>query len=948
MLQHNEALLAARTTDALVEAATALLRDVVPAVGIERTKQAAHAASVPLLPRNAVAIELPGDEALIATPSGEDGRPLLDAAARVIAARAHVLAEKIALAHSVRGLGRSERLQRALYAIAEQASAASGDLTPTFKAFHRIVGTLMYAENFYIALCDRGRDRVRFAYYADTVDAEPPPPDQEVPLGEMVHGPTWHVLQRGTPLRGSMQEIGNQIGVPLHGLGPAPNDWLGVPLFQGANVTGCVAVQSYDGAHDYDEADQALLIFLAQHIQMALARRFARVELEHQVRERTLALSAANGVLRREVVRRQRGERLQATLFHIAGLATTANSLIDFYQAAHGAVSDLLYARNFYIALLSADGSELTFPYRVDEHDMGPSARKLGGGMTEYVLRKGVAVLADQAELERLYQSGAVNQYGADATSWLGVPMLSDARAIGVIAVQSHSPEHHYTVQDQDLLTFLAYHIADAITRIRAKESLRETLAHLEAQVAARTHELAVANEDLRAQITERERAEARLQYEALHDALTALPNRALFMQQLSHALTRYRAGANDGFAVLFMDLDRFKIINDSEGHLVGDNLLVQASARIRACLKPSDLVARLGGDEFAALLDGVQDATSAGRIATRIIDTLNAPFQLDARELFTSTSIGVTVAAPHYQAPEELLRDADSAMYRAKNNGRHRYVVFDENLRQDAVAQLQMEHDLRGALARGELVPYYQPIVDIETGEVAGYEALMRWHHPQRGVLLPDTFLKVAEDTDIGETGDWQIFTQVCRDMHALLADRNQYVAINLSARHFQNPKFEQQLFRLLDEYRVPATCICAEITEGTLLSDDVAVKHTLQALRGAGIRISLDDFGTGYSSLSYLTQFPIQVLKIDRSFITHLAADSGGSNDAVIRAVLAMAATLSLRVIAEGVETPQQLERLRQLGCRYAQGFLYSKAQPLDAWTRPVAAARPAVAIA
>ncbi|MGH8190247.1 MAG: putative bifunctional diguanylate cyclase/phosphodiesterase, partial [Rhodanobacteraceae bacterium] len=332
--------------------------------------------------------------------------------------------------------------------------------------------------------------------------------------------------------------------------------------------------------------------------------------------------------------------------------------------------------------------------------------------------------------------------------------------------------------------------------------------------------------------------------------------------------------------------------------------------------------------------LDGVHDAARACQIAERIIEVLNAPFRLAAKELFTSTSIGIALAAPHYRNPDELLRDADSAMYRAKAEGRHRYILFDDDLRKQVVSLLEVENDLRRGLTRNEFVPYYQPVVDLDSGAVIGYEALMRWRHPQRGVLLPGEFLSVAEDTGTSETIDWQIFTQVCRDANALAGDEGAFVAINLSARHFSNPQFDQRLLGLLAEFAVPPSRLHVEVTERALLENTPAVKHILGVFRRAGISISLDDFGTGYSSLSYLHQYPLQTLKIDRSFIANLSEDAESNGDAVIRAILAMAQTLSLRVIAEGVETPMQRDLLHKLGCRHVQGFLYAKAQPVDTW--------------
>ena len=947
MLRATGKLWAAPDLDTLAVAAIALMQELVPGTVVDRCRVGLVTQVVARCPGRTLAIKLSELEVLVVIAQCDEDYLLLQLVAESVEARVHDLAERMTLKDSVERLGRSERLQRALYAIADQASVADTSLATMFQALHQIVGTLMYAENFYIALYDSSQDSVTFPYFADSADSEPAFPPPETPTGDaspqpvwrmadIPHGPTWHLIRGGLPLMGPGESLGRQVTGHFQSSGSTCVDFLGVPLLDGNDVVGCVAVQSYDEAHHYDDQDKALLTFVAQHIQTALERRIAHAELERRVAERTEALRDANRGLQQQVLERQRGERLQAALFHIAELASTTDSMEDFYAATHRVVGGLLYARNFYIALLSDDGAHVTFPYWVDERNdnYAPRELSLDQGITEYVLRKGTALLADEGEIERLYTSGAIKQSSNGSTYWLGVPLICDERTVGVLAVQSYSREYHYTQRDQELLTFVSYHIANALARIRAKESLQQTLAQLEVRVEKRTRELALANRDLRSEISERERIEARLKHDALHDSLTNLPNRALFIQRLTQALTRYHDDPSRGFAVLFMDLDRFKVINDSEGHLVGDDLLIQAGARIRARLKAEDVVARLGGDEFGVLLEGVHDMASACQIAERIIAGLNAPFRLATKELFTSASIGVTLAAPHYRSPDELLRDADSAMYRAKADGRHRCMAFDDNLRRKAVSLLEVESDLRRGLTRNEFVPFYQPIVSLENGQVVGYEALMRWRHPRRGLLLPGAFLDVAEDTGAAETIDWQIFMQVCRDANALVANNDLFVAINLTARHFDNPQFERHLFDLLAEYAVPASCLCVEVTERALLESTPPVKRALQAFRRAGIGIALDDFGTGYSSLSYMNRYPLQTLKIDRSFIANLGKDAAGGSDAVIRAILAMAAALSLRVVAEGVETHAQRDMLRELGCRYAQGFLYAKPQPLDTW--------------
>src|SRR5690348_5388488 len=933
-LRASGTLWAAEDLDQVVAAAHMLLTELVPGAQVRRCA-CGDAERLGTPPDHREQVPLSDCEMLVLTANGpSEAGAVLQAAAGLIGARVKALGRQAAIAQSVEQLGRAEKLQRALYAIADPASAAGADIATMFGALHQIVCTLMYAQNFFVALYDASRDSVRFPYYADSADPTIPDPHNDMSMGEIERGPTWYVIRDGKPLMGSLEALKLQVSGPFHSSGTDCVDWLGVPLLRGSEVVGCVVVQSYDDAHHYDEQDKALLIYVAQHIQTALERRLAHAELEHRVGERTEALRDANRVLQQQVLERQRGERLQAALFRIAELATTTDSIDNFYAAVHRVVGGLLYARNFYIALLSEDGGALTFPYSVDERDQKRLPRKLANGLTEYVLRHSTALLANAPEIERLRVSGEVAQHGTDSVCWLGVPLVCAEHTVGALVVQSYTPEHHYSLRDQELLTFVSYHIANALERVRAAETLRRAYSNLEQRVGERTRALALANRDLRAQIAERERIEARLKYETLHDSLTGLPNRSLLMQRLEHALERFHAEPGKGFAVLFMDLDRFKVINDSVGHLIGDDLLFQAGGRIRACLKSEDVVARLGGDEFGVLLEGITDADKACRIAKRIIDDLNAPFRLAAKELFTSTSIGITLAAEHYRHPEELLRDADSAMYRAKADGRHRFAVFDEGLRQQAVSLLEIENDLRRGITREEFVPFYQPVVDIHNGTTIGYEALMRWQHPKRGLLLPGEFLSIAEDTGASETIDWQIFAQVCRQTNDLARTSETFVGINLSARHFRNPDLDRRLLQLLAEHGVPPSRIRLEITERAMLDNPPEAKRTLQVLCNAGIRISLDDFGTGYSSLSYLHQYPVQALKIDQSFIRGLSSHSEGGSDAVIRSILAMAKLLSMQVIAEGVETTEQRDLLMGMGCRYAQGFLYSPAEPFETW--------------
>jgi len=852
---------------------------------------------------------------------------------RVADARLRQLAESSRLYEAISRLALAERLQRALYAIAEQAGAEH-DMPEMMRALQGIVCSLMYAENFYIVLYDAITDTVRFPYYVDIVDTDPPPPDQDLPLHDLLHSLTWNLLQAGRPLMGSIDELRQQFGDRFVLVGPRCEHWLGVPLLHAGRVVGGIVVQSYRADTHYSRQDLELLNYVAQHVQTALERREAHIELGRRVTDRTAALREANRVLRQQVLQRQRGERLQAALFRIAELANASESLEKFYASVHQVISGLLYARNFYIALVDEESGHLTFPYSVDEVDIVPPTRANGRGVTEYVLRHGKPLLADPHEIDRLVALDEISQFGTRSVCWLGVPLVWGGKALGVLAVQSYSAGHTYNERDQELLTFVSYHIANALQRKYAAASLKQAYAGLERRVTERTRALALANRDLREQIAERERVERRLKYETLHDSLTGLPNRTLLLQRLEQAMQRFTANPGESFAVLFIDLDRFKVINDSVGHLIGDDLLFQVGGRIRACVKTRDVVARLGGDEFAVLLEGIADDGTAMLIAERIIHELHTPFHLGAKEIFTSASIGIALAGVHYRQPEELLRDADAAMYNAKDGGRHRAAMFDDRLRREALSLLDMESDLRHALARNEFVPFYQPIVELSDGRVTGYEALLRWHHPERGLLCPVDFLLIAEECGCAEAIDWQIFEQVCAQALRLTGPEG-FISINVSSRHFRSATLDQQLLALFEQYAVPPRCIRIEVTEGALLENPEQVKRILQNLRGHGVGIALDDFGTGYSSLSYLHQYPFDTLKIDRSFITELPpGDEQTQGLALVRAIQVLADSLQMKVIAEGIENEAQRQALLRVGCRYGQGFLYATAQSAETW--------------
>ncbi|HEX7900393.1 MAG TPA: EAL domain-containing protein [Planctomycetota bacterium] len=427
--------------------------------------------------------------------------------------------------------------------------------------------------------------------------------------------------------------------------------------------------------------------------------------------------------------------------------------------------------------------------------------------------------------------------------------------------------------------------------------------------------------------ISQRKRAEEQLVRQAFTDTLTGLPNRALFMDRLSQTLRRGRRKAETPFSAIVLDVDRFKDVNDSLGHANGDQLLVAIARRLENCVRPGDTVARLGGDEFAILLEDMQDEGDAVTVARRVQNQVALPFVLEGQEVFTSVSMGLAPGTG-YEKPEDLLRDADTAMYRAKERGRACYEVFDQGMHARAVARLQLETDLRRALERKEFRVFYQPIVSLRTDRLVGFEALVRWQHPSRGLMSPAEFLPLAEETGLILPIDLWVLREACRQTGYWQMKYSQNpplrVNVNLSSKQFVRSSLLGEIKDILAESAFDPASLTLEITESVLMEDSAAVRAMLERIRGLGIKLYLDDFGTGYSSLGYLHRFPIDSLKIHHSFVGAMGQEEHGQ---LVRTITTLAENMSLGVVAEGVETADQLRRLRELNCDRVQGYLFSR---------------------
>lgn len=435
--------------------------------------------------------------------------------------------------------------------------------------------------------------------------------------------------------------------------------------------------------------------------------------------------------------------------------------------------------------------------------------------------------------------------------------------------------------------------------------------------------------------ITERKRVEQEFRFLACHDPLTHLANRTLFTEWLEKAFLRTKRDKKKKIAVLFLDLDRFKLINDSFGHADGDRLLILFAERLKSCLREIDSIARLGGDEFGILLENITDVSQVIHIAERIKNLFQVAFTLTEREVFSSVSIGIALSKATYQHPEDILRDADIALYRAKECGKARFEIFDAEMHNRAVTLLRLENDLRQGLRREEFQLFFQPILSLKTGFLKGMEALLRWQHPQGGQISPNIFIPVAEETGLIHPLGWWIFQQACQQLlewdQLLPREIPLTMSVNVSAPQFREPGLIDRIDQLLMDLGLTSSRLCLEITESVLIDNAEAAALTFSQLRAMGIQLYMDDFGTGYSSLNYLHRFPLNALKIDRSFVSQM--NPRDKNSEVVKTIITLAKNLGIDVIAEGIETEQQLNQLKELDCDFGQGFFFSR--PMNAQT-------------
>jgi len=811
-------------------------------------------------------------------------------------------------------------VRQALLSLSELASNLS-DMAEFYPQIHQLIQEYLVADNFYVVLIDHEKNEYSVSYYADEKD----PFDFSDDTSEFARGLTGYVARTGQPLLCDEENYVRLIREGQIQAGGTPSHhWLGVPLKRGAHVIGVMSVQLYDTSRDYHPQDVQLLEVIAMHTVTAIDRVKSRELLEQTVRERTRQLQSTNQNLQREIRERQNAEKLQAALYKIAELTASSADMSAFYRQIHQVLSGLMPADNCFIALLDETGKKLSFPFYIDQFSPPAQERPLRKGFTEYVLRVGEARLINKELTAQLVAQGEVLRLVKDeqnrpihwSISWLGAPLLIDQQALGVIALQSYDEHYLYSDNELNILKFVSQHIAVAIQRKLNIEQQRQHQEDLERKIFERTRELRQTNLFLRLQVEERKKAEEKLFHEANHDALTGLANRQMFMLQLRQKFALRTRQPDLKFSLLFIDLDRFKMINDTMGHHAGDAFLVEISLRLQQTVRELDLVARLGGDEFVVMLGPMQQDTDAEEVADRIIKAVREPMELQGQLVYSGASIGIAHYRPDYPNADALLRDADAAMYQAKAMGRNRFVIFTESMREQLLQEMSFEQSLHQALNEQQFSICQQPIVCTDKQLLLGFSTALCWQHPTLGCQTD--FCQQAAQAGVLSQIEYQVLEQ---QLTRLSRDEEPAILLfPLSTQQLCSSSQLHRLTQLLGTYPAVLHRLALTFSEADLLKLNPRELAQLSVLKRAGVRLALDQFGANFMPLGLLTQYPFDFVKLEANFCRSLVKQE--QQRTVLELLLDLAQTYRFRLIADGVQDQQQLSTLLDIGCCYMQG--------------------------
>ncbi|TXH98362.1 MAG: diguanylate cyclase [Rheinheimera sp.] len=821
-------------------------------------------------------------------------------------------------------------VQQALLKLSELASTLT-DMAQFYPQIHQLVNQHLAADNFFVVLLDPPTGRFQLEYYADEKDCLDA---SDLDPADFARGMTGYVCRTGQPLLCDAARFRQLIASgDIEAQGTPSHHWLGVPLRRGQLVIGVMAVQLYEEGRLYTQHDVDLLTEIAVHTVTAIDRVKSRELLEQTVRERTRQLQNTNQSLQREIRERSNAEKLQAALYKISELTATELDMAAFYRQVHQILSSLMPAENCYIALLDESGKSLSFPFYVDQYCPPATERPLRKGFTEYVLRVGEARLINKELSDLLVAQGEVIRLVPDnagsplphSTSWLGAPLLIEQQALGVIAVQSYHQDYIYGDNELNILRFVSQHIAVAIQRRLNFEQQKLHQEDLERKIFERTRELRQTNLFLRLQVEERKKAEEKLFHEANHDALTGLANRQMFMLQLKQKFALRNREANLKFALLFIDLDRFKLINDTLGHHAGDAFLIEISKRLLLTVREHDLVARLGGDEFVVLLTQLQQAADAEDVADRIIEAVRQPMELQGQSLYSGASIGIAHYDASYANADGMLRDADAAMYQAKALGRNRFVIFTESMRQQLLQELSLEQALHQAVAEQQFSVAYDPIICSEKHHTLGYAARMQWQHPELG--LQQDFCQQAAQAGVLP----QIELQLLQQILDLLSSRSQptVICLPLCVQHLTHPQHFDRLYKLLSSKPQLLHRLSLGFAEFELIKLSNTALSYLHNLKRLGVRLTLENFGADMMPLGLVTGYPFDFVRLEACFCRSLLRQN--QKRQLLDLLITLAQNYKFRIIADGIDDHAVRELLVEAGCCYLQGELVRQLQPV-----------------
>ncbi|WP_440053659.1 bifunctional diguanylate cyclase/phosphodiesterase [Pseudoalteromonas sp. T1lg65] len=601
--------------------------------------------------------------------------------------------------------------------------------------------------------------------------------------------------------------------------------------------------------------------------------------------------------LQSTVLQLHQAQRLEQTLLKIANITYRFKNLEAFYDDLYDIICRLLPAENFFIGLYDAEQDALEIDYLIEGGEKCNAHQKVSKDQLKhtasyYILRNQQALLCDASQFKSHVDAGKFHMVGRLPLSWLGVPFIVNSKYQGVIVVQSYRENKAFTEHDLSILTYISRQISMAIDRQLSRQAL---------------------------------------EHRALHDDLTGLANRYLLIERVKHGILRLSRASDESLhCLVYLDLDRFKSINDSLGHEVGDHFLIAIVRLIEECIRKTDTFARLGGDEFAIFMENVQNKKQVDIVLERISQAIAKPLHIDGHVLQASTSVGVAFTDSDSDDAVNLLQQADAAMYEAKSSGRGRICFFNDAMRKRMKQRADIENDLQHGIEKNEFTLVYQPIFNLATGKTVSFEALVRWHHPKNGQVLPDEFIQIAEQTGQIIELDLHLLSLAARQLAEWNKQTKQpiCVTVNVSSRHFASADFVDTIESLYHKHKLSPGSLCLEITESGLIENLALATKIIRGLESLGVRLYLDDFGTGYSALGYLHQLPIHVLKIDKSFVDQLSTEG----NPLVDAILGLARSLNLNVVAEGIETQKQWQILKQKGCEFGQGYVISKAIAAD----------------